>query len=312
MSRWDQFWFTPQRVGTMLWVRFGLSLIAFWYFASYWSSIEFWFGARGALSASSIGQFQEVVGGQGIANYRFSALYLIESSLLLKLYLIAGMLLAAFGAIDSLGMLRNILQRIDQRYAGYLSPVLSVLLWLWVACLVNRSASLLGGPVDLPLVFGLAYCSLFAGGEHKPAHWRSGLARRLMQSHLSLLLFATTAAMAAFSCWWEGNGAGFLAAPTTVRYLDMSGWIAAIDDGGLPVLFQNAWTLVLFVLPMLSVILHYTGTRFVVANRRLHPGVICIALWALTVGLFASQWMYATCICVVSMPMLDDVQTDDR
>ncbi|MGV3483677.1 MAG: hypothetical protein ACO1RT_04590, partial [Planctomycetaceae bacterium] len=208
VSAWDRFWFYSEHGATSLQVvRIGLSLIAAWYFLSHWADIGLWFAGDGILATEQLGRLIEAEDLVDQYKWRLSPLYWVESTVLLRIYLAIGVLLAIAACVL------------------HTTRAAAVLLWLWCVWLANRSL-VISGPEELALVFGLAYIAI--ASPENPFHWATALARRLIQVHTTLLVVITGLTMLASMIWWDGSGSLSLAAPVGRRMLDVTGMLESL------------------------------------------------------------------------------------
>ena len=56
-GRWDRFWFTPDSIQRMAFVRGLLCIIAAFYFVSCWGDVGFWYADEGPLSSERVASF---------------------------------------------------------------------------------------------------------------------------------------------------------------------------------------------------------------------------------------------------------------
>ncbi len=207
---WVPFWFRDSRESASLRpIRVGLAIAALAYFVSHWSDIGWWFGSGGILSTDRLSRFLLASNLEGEGFWRWSPLFWVGSASGLRLYLVSGAALAVLSASS-----------ITRQCPAWLeSRIPSLLLWLWVVWLANRSL-LVAGPEEMVLAAGLAYLAI-SPPDDTPG-WPRALARRLFQLHVSGLIALTGLTMLASTVWWDGTGVVAVAAPAGRRWWDLS------------------------------------------------------------------------------------------
>lgn len=264
-SRWLSFWFCDAPGGASLFaIRAGLSLIACWYFASHSADAGTWFSGTGLLATERLGDFLDSGDLTDEAKWRISPLYLTSSTVVVRIYLTLGILLAIAAMT-----IRT-------------SRAPAILLWLWCLWLANRSL-LIAGPEELALVFGLAYLTIPRPND--ATHWTHVLARRLLQVHLTLLLAATGLTMLSSEIWWDGTGAVSIAAPIGRRSIDLTDLLAS------PWIHEPLTHAVVIVPIAAAIMIWCQPTRKI--------AYFSLMLWCVALALLSSQWMYLATMAVL-------------
>jgi len=255
-SAWDRFWFGEVGTGlTLRPLRIGMAVMAIAYFASHWADVGRWFSGTGVLGSEALGQFLlEAQLGEAV-RWRLSPLYWIESTWILRGYLVVGMLLAA--AWPWVRITRAV----------------GVALWLMVVGMANR-AFMISGLEELVLVWGIAYLAIAPpdGSEH----WTGSLALRLIQVHLTLWLVVTGLTMLSAEAWWEGTGAMALVAPAEDRRFDL------VDSFSGTILLEGTTHAVVLVALVAPVLLWLPAVRAL--------GFGLATFWSLGLALLTSQF----------------------
>ncbi len=262
---WQSFWFlSDANACSLRYIRIGLAIVSTWYFLSHWTDAGVWFADSGILSTSHVAGFLETGDLTDTSQWRLSPLFLTDSLLIVRGYLIVGVCLAvACVWFQS-------------------SRAVAICLWLMVLWLANRSL-LIDGPEELAIVFGLTYMAIYS-----PAHeisWQSALARRLIQVHTSLLIGISGLAMLSSLTWWDGTGAFGIAAPVGRRLVDLT---TLLTSPGIhePLTHAIVFTAVL-------------GSIALWIPRLTKPAWIALTAWCVVVSLLSSQWMYLGTIAIL-------------
>jgi len=275
-SAWNAFWYGDSLAADLLaarslaLVRFGLAVIACWYFASHWSDIAVWFAGDGILSARSLGLFLADADLGDSVQWRLSPLFWIDSPRLLSGYLMIGMALA----------IASPLVRSTRAPA--------ILLWLFVVWLANRSL-MIGGIEEVTLAWGLGYLAIAPAGS---TGWTVSLAQRLMQLHLSLIFLITGLTMLSSLAWWDGTGVMAVVSPVESRYFDLTQtlltpWIHETLTHGIA-LGAIALPVLLWMRPV----------------RRM--GFCLAILWCVGLAVLSSQWMHFLALATLSLSFLPE------
>lgn len=268
LSGWDRFWFSPAPVAAVSRIRSALAVIAFLYFASYWTHIAFWFADDGVLARDVFARIVTATESTSESRWRFSPLFLTDSVFLLRTYLLIGMALSLAVAIGRGG-----------RWTA-------VGLWILFLGLANR-ATAIAGLVELPLAFGLGYTAIApnVGSWNRSHDWTAGLSMRLLQTHTSLWLLTVLLTQLAGVAWWNGTATFGLAAPTSERLFDLTSLLERATIGG-------SLTHLLVLLPLIGLPL----TWICASNKY---GVWMLVGWWILLGLLSSQLMYAAAVVIL-------------
>lgn len=265
---WEQFWFIPQRAASLRIVRLGLGVAAALYFASHWADIGHWFGSDGLLSTDRLGR---LVRSTGATPWNLTPLYWIESTAGLRAVL-------GVGIAASLGMAMGIGGRWIVAVAWV--ALISVVARCWV----------IAGIAEIPLVIGIGILSIAAGGGWGEAgdvrHWTVGLARRLLEVHVSALVLIGALSQLASEVWWDGTGVVHL-----VFRADGPAWnLSPLVSGPLT---AAALTHGIVWLPIVAVPL-----LWIPRTRR--GAAIAVVVHALVSGLLSGQMLYGAVIAVLA------------
>lgn len=198
-SSWNQFWFANASVRSLSALRIAVCAVAAVWFASFLPQSHIWFGESGLLSfqlSMQIVEFEELSRWQ-----LWSPLWLTQSLLLVRLWLILGIVLAVLGA------------------TGIGGRITMSALTIWAIAWIHRLLWLTG-PIEPALVPMLAYLIVEPGANllRKEQQQRvtqtqqANIALRLFQTHWWLLLAAGTLSQLASFIWWQGDAAWWLAA----------------------------------------------------------------------------------------------------
>lgn len=261
-EQWDRFWFLPSDPKALSILRIGLASLAACWILSLWNELPRWFAAEGLLPPSTTRELGSMI--FPIDQWRWSPLELIGSAVALRAFLAVAVVIAAGVAL------------------GFGGRWLAAALLLCTLMIVHRGAPVMGaGPT--PLVLGLL--SVVLGTPHAnglrslagPAPW-SGMALRLAQFHLGLLLIAQGLAAWAEPVWREGEAAGYL----------MSAWsgINPLADRLLQPSIVNLMTHGM----LLTVVVALVALSRPAAWRWLLGSGLAYAAWLL---ILAGQWLYA-------------------
>lgn len=264
-SSWMKFWFQREASGRVLRpIRIGIALLCAVYFASHWADIAWWFSQSGALGPEAVKQFLIDADLGDSAGWRLSPLYLVESALLLRAYLLAGIALSLAWGWWTLN-----------RWLG-----LGV--WLLVIGLANRSF-LIAGLEELLLAWSVAYLALAPADGRE--HWSGSLALRAIQVHLTVLIGVTGMTMLSSLAWWDGTGVMALVAPAEDRYFDWGPVMSA------------AWLQELVSLLIVVGAIAGPICLWVPATRTF--AWVGLAVWAVGLALLTSQFVYFVGIAVL-------------
>jgi hypothetical protein len=262
---WNEFWFSQVHTsGQLRIIRAGFALLAIWYFISHLADAGQWFSASGILATERLGRFLQSADLLSETQWRLSPLYWIQSTALLRGFLIIGVALALATFATRVG-----------RFA-------SIGLWLCCVWLANRSL-LIDGPEELVLCFGLMYLAI-ATRCHE-SHWTQSFALRLIQVHTTLLLAITGMTMLSSEIWWDGTGSISLAAPGQRRLFDLS---ELLSGPGLHEPLTHAVVFTSLVAPIALWI-----------RRTCLLAYVSLLIWCLVLALLSSQWMYFMAIVLL-------------
>lgn len=289
-SAWRDFWFgdslaTQVHAGRLLaMVRLGLAVVAFWYFASHWSDIAFWFAGDGILSAQLLGTFLADADLVDSVQWRLSPLFWIDSPALLRGYLLVGMALAI-----ALPLVRS-------------TRAVAIALWLWAVWLANRSL-MIGGIEEVTLAWGLGYLAISPASLPWPRKtggdpgwcatgWAGSLAWRLMQLHISLVFLVTGLTMLSSIAWWDGTGVMAVVSPVESRAFDLTQTLRT------PWIHETLTHAIALGAVTLPVLLWIRATRFV--------GFGLAILWCVGLAILSSQWMHFFSLAVLTFSFLPE------
>lgn len=283
-SPWNRFWFgesgrqQAMAGAAMAAVRIGLAVMAFWYFASHWSDIGLWFAGDGVLSSKSLGVFLADAELGETVSWRLSPLYWVDSPLLLRGYLLVGMMLAI-----ALPLVRS-------------TRAVAVALWLAVVWLANRSM-IVSGLEEVTLAWGLAYLAIAAPGRPSVDRlaqdgWTASLAQRLIQIHLSIVFLVTGLSMLASLAWWDGTGVMAIVSPAEIRYFDLN---ETLQSPRIHEPLTHAIVVGAIALPVL------------LWNRSTQTVGFCLAIaWSIGLAVLSSQCLHFLAMAMLAMSFLPE------
>ncbi len=299
-------WFTPIECSQLRWVRFGLGLITLLYFAASLTDVGTWLSNGKPASSANLANFFRSAELADEARWMLSPLFvwdaafsgtgLSESTLVYRIYLLIGILLASLTCLATWSRRPSFPSIIE---APLQSTWLGVLLWIWFVGWANRIV-LLAGLVEPILSVSLAAIAIAPLGPNSKTHWRAGFSRQLLRCQATLILLITTALMLSGAIWWNGMGAYALAAPSEDRVFDVVGsW------------FENSWayelmTAWLVVSLPLGLFLAWRPAANVWKIHRLgglqvkRIGIVLIGLWCILVGLLSANLLYAATLAVIA------------
>ncbi|HBJ36352.1 MAG TPA: hypothetical protein DDZ51_16700 [Planctomycetaceae bacterium] len=284
-STWNSFWFGHWESETLLataslaMVRIGLAVVAFWYFASHWSDVAFWFAGDGIVSAQALGVFLTDADLGDAVGWRLSPLYWVDSPMLLRAFLLVGMLLAV-----AMPLVRS-------------TRAVTTMLWLSVVWLANRSI-MIGGLEEVTLAWGLGYLVIapvrtpISDPPSGTAAWTTTLARRLIQVHLSIVFLVTGLAMLSSLAWWDGTGVMAVVSPVESRYFDFT---ETLRSPRVHEWLTHGIVLGAIALPPL---LWIQSTRTV--------GFCFAVIWCIGLAILSSQGMHFLALAVLSLSFLPE------
>lgn len=264
-TSWTSFWFGAREPKKALGVlRIGLAVISCWYFLSHFADAGKWFSSEGLLATSTLSQFFAAANLSDDAWWRISPLYLVDSAVVLRAYLVFGIVLAVSSVIVKS------------------SRIPALLLWLWCVWLANRSL-MISGPEELALCFGLAYLAIASAPRFQ--HWTDSLALRLTQVHSLALIGFTGLTMLSSSVWWDGTGSVAAAAPTGRRTFDLT---EILSSSWLHESLTHALVLTAIIAPV-----------FIWFRKTQMAAYVALMVWCAIVALLTSQWMYLATVAVL-------------
>lgn len=195
MESWDEFWFKPSEATSITRTRVALALVAAVWFASFLAKSSYWFGEEGVLNLATSSQLLGFAQVSRVLNW--SPLWLTDSLLLMRLWLI-------------LGVLASVL--VLSGFGGRIG----VVVWLVLAVGWAHRIFWLSSPAEPALVALMAYLLIAPGSTVRDASppKQSGaytLVRRLIQVHVWVLLMAGLLSALASFTWWRGEGIWWLA-----------------------------------------------------------------------------------------------------
>jgi hypothetical protein len=288
-SAWNSFWFgsgiteLSSASRSLAMVRIGLAVVAFWYFASHWSDIAFWFAGDGILSAQALGVFLADADLGDTVQWRLSPLYWVDSPTLLRGYLLVGMLLAI-----AMPLVRS-------------TRAVTVALWLSVVWLANRSM-IIGGLEEVTLAWGLGYLAIapvqtpFSDPAVGTAAWTTTLARRLTQIHLSIVFLVTGLAMLSSLAWWDGTGVMAVVSPIEIRYFDFTETLRS------PLVHESLSHGIVLGAIALPPLLWIGSTRV--------AGFCLAILWCVGLAILSSQWLHFLGLAMLSLSFFPEKFAD--
>ena len=199
---WDQFWFapSPEPKGTL---RVLVCLVgAVWMSLQLFNS-DWYFGEQGWMQADLARSLSVATEGGWPARFRVSPLWATSAAVLFQAVAFLGIVLATLAALG-----------IAARWS---------LLGLCLCCLgLAQRLTWATGTTEPFLLALLAYLMVDPGASfvrtqattvHRvQERWTATLSRRLIQTHLCLLLAAGLASQLSFEVWWNGQAVWWLAA----------------------------------------------------------------------------------------------------
>lgn len=262
---WTDFWFADRKGSDSLRIiRVGFSVLAAWYFASHFADVGRWFSSTGLLATDGLGKFLEAADLLSETQWRLSPLYWMNSTSLLRLFLLVGIGFAAAAAF-----VRK-------------TRVASVGLWLCVLWLANRSL-MIDGTEELVLCFSLAYLAL-ASPRDEP-HWSRALGLRLLQLHTTILIAVTGLTMLSSEIWWDGTGSVSIAAPVQRRLFDIADWLSN------PIIHEPLTHAIVLVALLGPIGLWVRRTHLF--------AYVALCGWCVTLAILSSQWLYFSGVFVL-------------
>ncbi len=273
---WERFWYQPQSYGMLIWLRRGLGLAACLFFASYWSDIANWFSASGLLPTERLGRLVASTGAEEVARWQFSLLYGIDSPILLRTFLVIGMISAILVGVGRLGR-------------GAI-----LVCWVCLLSLANRQWVVVG-LVEFPLTLGLLGLTIAGSGrglsfdQHQPtnrapATWQIGLGKRILQVQAALLATAIAAAQTLRGEWLSGEGFARLLTAGAGRIIDLSAFAAYPA-------FARLAGLLLVAIPWGCVVAFALGLWLSSITWR-RSAVVTLMVYTMCVAGLADQWLY--------------------
>lgn len=276
----QNFWFADQRgAASLQLIRIGLSIVAIWYFVSHWEDINTWFSTEGILSSTRIGGFLDAADLTSDATWRWSPLYLTGEGVVLRAYLVIGILLAIATALT------------------HRTRVPAIMLWLWCVWLSNRSL-MISGTEELALCFGLGYLAIASPNDFHnrdladkdasysaPYSWTTAFSMRLIQVHTTLLIGLTGLTMLSAKIWWDGTGSVSVAAPIGRRLINVT---ELITNATTHEILSHAIIILALVCP---IAIWFNATR--------KAAFFGLLIWYLIMAILSSQWMHLTTLAIL-------------
>ena len=153
---WSNYWFKPISVDQPRPVRSAVGLACAFWVLSFFPSVEVWFGDSGLLSHDLSAR---TINYEGFAGWKmWSPLWLVQSTLLIQVWLAIGCLLALTGAL------------------GWLGRITWGVLCLWCIAWTHRMGWL-AGPTEPLMIASTAYMALQPGSSWLPSQ-RQGCRNR--------------------------------------------------------------------------------------------------------------------------------------
>ncbi|WP_164100881.1 hypothetical protein [Candidatus Laterigemmans baculatus] len=270
---WERFWFTPESLASLRFVRIGLGVLAACYFATHWADVGYWFGSEGLLSTEQLSRLSQSSEVAGAGRWHLTPLYWIESTLGLRVVL-------GFGIAASLLLA-----------AGIGGWGVAALTWLILLAVVAR-AWVIAGLAEVPLVVGLFGLAIAASGVGVRQRWEGrrwsggGFARRLLEIHIAAIVGFTALTQLAAETWWNGEGALQLVLPQDGPTLEL----ASLGNSQL---LTAALTHLIVWLPIVAVPLLWLpgrGTANPPRLRRIAAGALIAH--ALVLGVLSGHLLY--------------------
>lgn len=296
LSPGTDFWFQPTPIGRLQGVRRALCVVTAIYFLSAWSDVPTWFAADSPASSQRLSDFFRSAELTNDAAWMLSPLFawdamlagtsLSESTLVYRLYLAAGILLAVLAGWSDVIAARFRSPTMKRLLVGSLPMVL---LWVWFVGWANRVV-LLAGTVEPVLSVSLATLAIAPighVGQKQSRSWRSRLSERLLGVQATLLALATTTTMIASPTWWSGTGAYALVAPVEDRFFDVRETV-----------FEMA--LVYETINLLLIVLLPLGALFAWRPTSRKTGIAMVMVWAVLVGLLSANVLYAATLAIIA------------
>ncbi len=274
---WDRFWFSPieslamGRVRAVIGSVAAIQFLIFCTWVPQWLTGDGWFNVETGLYM--IGDGLPDTG----SPYRWSLLFRTDQT-------------AMAWAVCGVGLLASIATAL-----GIGSRAAPLLAWLAILTIHNR-APLLALPGELLIAAGLLYCTLDTGRTAwslRPA-WDDGtqrvmanVARRCIQIHFLLWLVFSIGSMLQYSVWWDGT-----AVPILSEKIDgLFGTFERTSPWG------HFWTHAMVGLQVIAVL---TLTRASTVGL----GFLTTIAFAMCVGLFAGDWIYAISLIAMATALL--------
>lgn len=188
---WDDYWFTPQSAAGLVRVQQLVCGVSALWFLSQLRSVDFWWNETGLNAISLSGQLDSFSEGDFLSRFRLTPLWSTESSTIIVLWSLFGIVLSIMSAL-SIG--------------GRISRTVLMICILFLAQRMSWANGLVE-PYLVAMTGYLAIARMSPGDD-----WSQRFATRLIQVHTWLLLAAALASQLAFEPWWQGESAWWLAA----------------------------------------------------------------------------------------------------
>jgi len=253
-------------------IRLWMGLLTLAYFADAMTDVAFWFGPDAAHSTVAVAEFLQLADLEDVAAVSVSPLFLVDAVWIYQVYLIVGMALAV------------------ALMAGRGGRWVTFSVWLWVVFYANRLLWLSGLTETLLslTLFSTAFAAPHrnrlrkdasgTAGVPRRASMATGVAIRLTAIQGSLVAAVTCGSMLAGRVWWNGTGSVAMAAPESIRTLDLVSWLEN------PFWHEPiSWFLIVAVPFGLTLAWRNGTARF---------GAAVLVAWALLVAVLGSHWIY--------------------
>lgn len=188
---WDDFWFTPQSAVGLVRVQQLVCIVSALWFLTQLRSIDFWWNETGLNAVSLSGRLDSFSEGDFLSRFRLTPLWSTESSTVIVLWSLFGIVLSTLSALN---------------VGGRISRTALMFCILFLAQRMSWANGLVE-PYLVAMTGYLAVARMSPGDD-----WSQRFGTRLIQVHTWLLLGAALASQLAFEPWWQGEAAWWLAA----------------------------------------------------------------------------------------------------